>query len=147
MEKGQIAAPSVPDASKATSKRQVSKNELHGHSIPQSATTPTFVVQGRITRTRSERRPSTSGTTSRALWKRELLPTKAFLSFSFLLPFPEPAGTQALRFASQGLEVRAPHCTMTILGRVMRARSAPRVSVARHELGQAPSIFCVLILF
>ena len=157
----------MPDASEATSTRQVSKRETQGHSVSPSLTLPTFMVQGRIPQTTSERRPSTYGTTSQAISGRGncCQPT---LSFPFLVPYSgikgsylfltlpcrafaflraapgyhdsaEPAGTHSLRFVGRGLEMRAPHRTMTILGRVMRARSAPRVPVARHELGQAPS--------
>ena len=160
MEKGQIAAPSVPDASEATSTRQVSKRETQGNSVSPSTTLPTFMVQGRIPQTTSERRRSTCGTTSQAIFRRGNY-GQPRLSFPFLFPYPsfysylcltlpcrsfpflratpgyhdsaEPAGTHASRFLSRGLEMRAPHRIMTILGRVMRARSAPRVPVARHE--------------
>ena len=166
VEKDQIVA---PNASKATSTRQVSKKKTHGHSVThQQHCRPSWckAEPSNNVGTTSERRPSTWGTTSRAISGRGnycqprhsfpfLCPYPSFCSYLFLtLPcrsFPflratpayhdsaKPTGTHTLRFISRGLEIPAPHRIMTILGRVMRTRSAPRVSVARHELGQAPS--------
>ena len=156
----------MPDASETTSTKQLSKRETQGHSVSSSTTLPTFMVQGGIPQTTLERRPSTCGTTSQAISRKGNY-CQPRLSFPFLFPYPsffpylfltlpcrsfpflratpgyhdseEPASTHAFRFLSRGLEMRAPHRIMTILGSVMRARSAPRVPVARHELGQAPS--------
>ena len=151
MVQGQIAAPSVPDPPKATSTKQVPKRETHGHSG--STTTPTFsgIFTSRMQVRNDARTTSKRGSNdvtryakSKHMHARTRAGRQASRSYENTNPngiWPDPATTahnlQARRrYASF---TRFGNDIMTILGRVMRARSAPRVSGTRHVLGQPPS--------
>ena len=85
MEKGQIAAPSVQMLQKRLPQDKFRRGKRNGivfhhqqHCRPSWCKAESLKRRRNYVHRRVERRH---------LWKRELLPTKAFLSFSFSLPF------------------------------------------------------------